>query len=184
MMNDIKLTGARTVLVPLGFDFFDRYFAYSSDVENTKLMCFLPCDRAECAAYLSEVERQWSLPPESQTLFEFAVLEKDSAETKEKVLLGNISLEIIDSASMTAEFGWILSRKYWHQGYMGEAAFLVKNFAKSLGIRKIIAHCDSENEPSYRLMERLGMRRISVCGGRKNKGSDEERQECLYEMQI
>jgi hypothetical protein len=34
------------------------------------------------------------------------------------------------------------------------------------------------------LMERLGMYRISLCGGRKNRSSDEERLELTYEILV
>ena len=64
-----------------------------------------------------------------------------------------------------------------------EAARALMDYAHSAwGFKRFIAQCDSANESSYRLMERLGMRRISCTGGRKNRSSDEERQELTYEI--
>ncbi len=40
---------------------------------------------------------------------------------------------------------------------------------------RFIAHCDSENIGSYKVMEKLGMSFVSCSEGRKNKASDEER---------
>lgn len=48
--------------------------------------------------------------------------------------------------------------------------------------KKIIAHCDTENVPSYKTMEKIGMHRVSESGDRKNKYSDEERREYIYEL--
>ena len=49
-------------------------------------------------------------------------------------------------------------------------------------MHRFVAMCDSENERSRRLMERLGMRRVPGVGKRKNRSSDEERLELTYEI--
>ena len=60
----------------------------------------------------------------------------------------------------------------------------MKYAAENLGIRHFIAHCDSENTGSYKVMEKLGMKRTGESGGRRNKLSSEERIELLYEKEI
>ena len=55
---------------------------------------------------------------------------------------------------------------------------------KELGIRHFTAHCDAENTASYRIMEKLGMTQTSIEGGRRNRASDEDRMECLYELYV
>ena len=71
-------------------------------------------------------------------------------------------------------------------GYALEAASAAVDYAREqLGARCVFAQCDSENEASYRLMERLGMRRVSCLGGRKNRSTgDMERFELTYEVEI
>lgn len=55
-------------------------------------------------------------------------------------------------------------------------------FAKTqFGVCHFIAHCDTENAASRRVMEKLGLELVQRSGGRRNKGSDQERWDYLYE---
>ena len=61
----------------------------------------------------------------------------------------------------------------------------ILNFAiQELRLRKFVAHCDSENISSYRVMERLGMSLVSKLQGRRNKSSKEDREELMYSLEI
>jgi RimJ/RimL family protein N-acetyltransferase len=69
--------------------------------------------------------------------------------------------EVLDQARGTqAEIGWVLDPAVWGRGFAFEAmqALLDAAFG-SLGLRRLVAHCFADNTPSWRLMERLGMRR-------------------------
>ncbi len=58
------------------------------------------------------------------------------------------------------EIGWILGRANWRRGYAFEAASACLAHAWSaLGAKKVIAYTSTINEPSRRLMEKLGMTR-------------------------
>lgn len=62
--------------------------------------------------------------------------------------------------SPNIEIGWILGRANWRRGYAFEAASACLAHAWSaLGIKEVIAYTSTINEPSRRLMEKLGMRR-------------------------
>ena len=52
---------------------------------------------------------------------------------------------------------------------------------ENTGIRRFIAHCDSENSASQRVMHKLGLRFAEEHSGRKNRGSDEVRSEMMFE---
>lgn len=69
--------------------------------------------------------------------------------------------EVTEQASGSgAEIGWCLDPAYGGQGYATEAAAeLVRIAFEELGMHRLVALCFAENEPSWRLMERLGMRR-------------------------
>ena len=57
------------------------------------------------------------------------------------------------------EIGWRLSRHAWGQGYALEAASGVLGWAwRELDVPSIIAITVRANEPSWRLMDKLGMR--------------------------
>ncbi len=69
--------------------------------------------------------------------------------------------EVADQAhGVQAELGWTLNPSQQGHGYATEAvrAAITLCFDR-LGIRRIEASCFAANEPSWRLMERLGMRR-------------------------
>ncbi len=63
-------------------------------------------------------------------------------------------------APRTYEIGWVLDPRYQRQGYVTEAAAaLLRRGFTSLDLHRIIATCQPENVPSWRVMEKLGMRR-------------------------
>ena len=64
---------------------------------------------------------------------------------------------------MQAELGWTLDPALGGHGYATEAvAELVRLCFEELGLRRVVASCFADNTPSWRLMERLGMRREQV----------------------
>ena len=59
-----------------------------------------------------------------------------------------------------AILGWVLDPEHAGRGYATEAvAELLRICFEDLGLRRVRAYCFADNEPSWRLMERLGMRR-------------------------
>jgi len=69
--------------------------------------------------------------------------------------------EVADQArGVEAELGWTLSPEFTGHGYASEAVQAVIDVCfGALGLRRVHAGCFADNEPSWRLMERLGMRR-------------------------
>ena len=70
-------------------------------------------------------------------------------------------LEVADQVKrVEAELGWVLDPEYTGRGYATEAIRAVIGVCfGQLGLRRVHAGCFADNEPSWRLMERLGMRR-------------------------
>ncbi|SEC28927.1 GNAT family N-acetyltransferase [Microbacterium hydrocarbonoxydans] len=70
-------------------------------------------------------------------------------------------LEVADEAKgVEAELGWVLDPAHTGRGYATEAIRAVIDVCfGQLGLRRVHAGCFADNEPSWRLMERLGMRR-------------------------
>ena len=59
-----------------------------------------------------------------------------------------------------AELGWCLRPEEEGQGLATEAVVeLIRLCFEDLGLRRVVANCFAANEPSWRLMERVGMRR-------------------------
>jgi RimJ/RimL family protein N-acetyltransferase len=85
-------------------------------------------------------------------------------------VIGDLTLLIQDSGAMTdvqelargaeAELGWCLNPERQGHGYATEAVTeLIRICFEDLGLRRVTAMCFAENEPSWRLMERVHMRR-------------------------
>lgn len=74
---------------------------------------------------------------------------------------GWAQLEVADQAKgVEAELGWVLDPEYTGRGYATEAIRAVIDVCFGpLALRRVHAGCFADNEPSWRLMERLGMRR-------------------------
>lgn len=74
---------------------------------------------------------------------------------------GWAQLEVADQArGVEAELGWVLDPAHTGRGYATEAIRAVIDVCFGpLGLRRVHAGCFADNEPSWSLMERLGMRR-------------------------
>jgi len=70
-------------------------------------------------------------------------------------------LDVADQAhDKQAELGWVLDPAYTGHGYATEAVReLLRYSFQDLGVRRVVANCFLDNETSWRLMERVGMRR-------------------------
>lgn len=166
----------RLLLVPLGPQYLISTHEYASDLENTKFMVHLPsADISETKTFLDRVQAEWQIT--NPQFYEFAIILDD-------IHIGAVDIYISENNS-EGELGWIISKKYWGYGYAAEAAREIINFAiQELKVRKFIAHCDSENVSSYRVMEKLGMTLANITKGRKNRYSNEDREDLMYSLDI
>ena len=63
-------------------------------------------------------------------------------------------------AARIYELGWVFHPRYHRQGYATEAAAALLRYGfESLSVHRVIATCQPENIPSWRVMEKLGMQR-------------------------
>jgi RimJ/RimL family protein N-acetyltransferase len=92
--------------------------------------------------------------------FLFVALKSDGT------LLGKCGLARIETAVAPAalrdqvQIGWTLRADYWGRGYAREAAEATLALAfERAGLATVFAQTSDSNRPSWRLMERLGMRR-------------------------
>jgi [ribosomal protein S5]-alanine N-acetyltransferase len=75
-------------------------------------------------------------------------------------VIGGVRLWIVDRANATAELGYTFNRSFWNNGYATEAAQAVLDRAFGvLKLHRVCATCDTRNAASWRVMEKLGMRR-------------------------
>lgn len=91
--------------------------------------------------------------------FTFWVVERKA----DGALLGFCGLKVADGENSSVlgatEIGWRLREDAWGQGYAKEAASASLDFAfDALGVERVVAITFRQNEASWGLMKRLGMR--------------------------
>ncbi len=65
-----------------------------------------------------------------------------------------------DAAGVQGQLGWVIHPDQGGRGYATEAVrALLRLCFEDLGLRRVVADCFAANEASWRLMERVGMRR-------------------------
>lgn len=170
-MEEIIIRTERLVIRPITTAYLDSTNEYALDPETTKFMCFLPVkDPDETMRFLRKVEKEWS--KDTPDFYEFAILHDNEH-------IGSIS---VYNENGDGELGWILNKSYWRRGFAYEAARAVIDHFAGNGFTHFIAHCDTENTASYRLMEKLGMVRTAEYGGRRNRAAKRDSFEYLYEL--
>ena len=89
---------------------------------------------------------------------------------RDGVVIGDLMLRIQDPWSQAevvdrargrqAELGWVVTPEHSGRGYATEAAAeLLRICFADLGLYRVTALCFADNVPSWRIMERIGMRR-------------------------
>ena len=137
------------------------------NTQRLRLRSFFPGDWKDLYEYLSDpqVVRYEPYPPFtlSQCYKEAKQRAKNPAFwavclTEGGKMIGNLYFE--KQGYDTWSLGYVFNPRFQRQGYATEAAMGLLNHAFSTGqVRRVVAMCNPDNEPSWRLMERLGMRR-------------------------
>jgi RimJ/RimL family protein N-acetyltransferase len=75
-------------------------------------------------------------------------------------VIGQVVLKWASRSSRQGELGFVMHPAHQGKGYAREAAGAMLRLGfEDLGLHRIFGACDTRNEPSWRLMARLGMRR-------------------------
>ena len=138
-------------------------------METTRLIIrpFTPADADDLYAYLSreEVVRYEPYEPFSREQAAKEAVRRASDPNFHAVVLketGRVigNLYFAPGDFDTWELGYVFHDAYWGRGYAAEACKTLLAEAFGSGkVRRVIAMCNPENAASWRLLERLGMRR-------------------------
>jgi RimJ/RimL family protein N-acetyltransferase len=121
-------------------------FAYLSDPEVVKFEPYPPFNLADCQAEC--------LARVTDERFYAVCLKTDGT------LIGHLYAAVQSEKFATWIFGYVFNRSYHGHGYATDAARgLLGYLFYHRHARRIIAKCDPLNTPSWKLLERLGMRR-------------------------
>ena len=73
---------------------------------------------------------------------------------------GLIATRLMSACGKQAELGWVLDPAHTGHGYATETVRELLRFCfRELGVHRVTANCFLANDTSWRLMERVGMRR-------------------------
>lgn len=123
--------------------------------EDVALYLFdAPLSRDECAMAIQQRVSQTQLHAEGDKV----VLAVELLESGR--LVGELSLVWRSEDAQQGEIGWIFHPMHHGRGYATEAARALLSMGfDGAQLHRIFARCDARNTSSWRLMERLGMRR-------------------------
>ncbi|KAB2334558.1 GNAT family N-acetyltransferase [Cytobacillus depressus] len=152
-------------LIIRDFEFKDWHavYKYTSD---TTVMKYIPEE-----VFSEEDAKEFIMKNIGKKAEKFPVIVKD-----EKILIGHMVLEKY-FGEHTYEIGWVFNPDYQNKGYASEAAKAMLKFGfEKMKLHRIVATCQPENTPSYRVMEKIGMRRegyFKKCIPKGNEWWDE-----------
>jgi RimJ/RimL family protein N-acetyltransferase len=151
---DYPLKTARLLLRPFEPTDLDDLLAYRTRPDVYRYLYGEVPDRTEAAELLARKMTQAELTGEGQWLA-LAV-----HEPRANRVIGDVVLKWISEENRQGELGYVFNPDFGGKGYATEAASeLLRVGFEELGLHRIAAECDPRNEPSWRVMERLGMRR-------------------------
>ena len=155
-MEDLPvLRTPRLLLRPYRSDDVDDVLAYASDPEwNHYLGLPEPYTRRSAEEFVSSmVLADWETNPMWALVHEGRVC-------------GGINLTTRGRDQV--ELGYSIARPLWGQGFMTEAARAVIDYGfQSMGLARIYSFANIRNKGSWRVMEKLGMRREGLLRGNR-----------------
>jgi len=139
----------RLILRKFRPDDLDAFYSFLCRPENSIYSYYWPNSVDETRRFISEsIKKAEGAPCED---FQYAAVLKAG-----NILIGSCNFVLSGDSNM----GWIVNCEYWNQGYGTEMARAMLDLGfLELGLPRIIACCDAENAASFRIMEKIGMRR-------------------------
>lgn len=143
----------RLLLRPLTVADTDALLAYRSRPDVCRYVPFEPMSRQDVIARMAGQWARTELTGEGQAL----TLGAEVSATGE--LAGDVMLYWQSRLHAGGEIGYVFHPGCSGRGYATEAARAVLRLGfEELGLRRIVARIDERNEPSARVLRRLGMR--------------------------
>jgi len=148
------LESRRLLLRAFGEDDFRALYAMHSRPEVARYLYWEPRGEGEVRKALARKMAPFRLETDGDGV-SFAVVLKSTSE-----VIGDCSVSLLSAEQRQGEIGFIFHPDHQGHGYATEAARLLMRFAfEELRLHRVIGRLEARNEPSARLLERLGMRR-------------------------
>lgn len=130
----------------------DSLFEIFSDPEALRYWSSPPFkERVEAEKLLAEIHDNFR----QKELFQWGI-----ARRSDDQIIGTSTLFRFDDQSRRAEIGYILNRRFWGNGFIGEALTALIGFAfEKMNLHRIEADIDPRNSASVNVVERLGFQK-------------------------
>lgn len=151
---DLPIQTERLALRPFTRGDVDAVYAYRQRDDVARYLSDDPSSREACAeaVQVRTVQTGWHAEGDKIVL----AVERRT----DHAMMGEVSLILRSQIARQGEVGYILHPDYHGHGYATEATRALMRVGFELaGLHRIYARCDARNDRSWRVMERLGMRR-------------------------
>jgi RimJ/RimL family protein N-acetyltransferase len=157
MDRPVELTTERLLLRPFALDDVDDVLEYTNDSEWARYQVNIlpvPLSRKDAKALVAMFSdpakwvkigllQMFAIVLEGKVIGEIALNQRDDDRQNERI-----------------ELAYSLSRQHWGKGLMTEAARAVMNWAfQTYNFNRMYAYCDPRNIGSWKVLEKLGMKR-------------------------
>ncbi len=169
MVERVELRTGRLLLRPFKVSDVDDALTYRDDEEFVRYLPWVPqpFTRRDAEEFVTRnVLESWETSPT------FAVVLGSQ-------VVGTVNLEV-DAKNQVAMLGYAIARDHWGKGLTPEAGRAVIAWGfDTFQLAKIWASTDLRNERSWRVMEKLGMRREALLRS-QSVGRDQQIDEVSY----
>ena len=154
MADFLRIDSERLYMRPFKDEDAESMLEYHSDPEICR---YIPWDVRNLAEVQESIEKNkdaYTLNAEGDYL-SLALIRKSDDQ-----LIGQMNSMYRSTEHKKAEFGYVINPKFGGQGYASEAASALITALFDSGLfHRVIANIDVRNDPSWKLVERIGMRR-------------------------
>jgi RimJ/RimL family protein N-acetyltransferase len=151
------LPTARLLLRPYRLEDLASILDLFGRADVARYLPWEPMDEDAARALLSRRLRQTRITAEGELLALAAV---DPATDR---VIGEFVLRLTSAASSQGEIGWAIHPDVQGRGLATEGAReMLRLGFDELGLHRIVAECDARHVASFRVMQRLGMRREAL----------------------
>jgi len=141
---------------------WETVYEYTSVPDFSKYEMWGPNTLEDTKKFINELIRKSEVKPRFQ--FELAVCLK---QTRQQI--GGCGIRRVTESSNVANLGWTMNPLFQNKGFTTEgAAKLIEFGFNELNLNVIYATCDTRNITSYKVMEKLKMKKVGhMIGDRK-----------------
>ena len=140
---------------------WERVHIYGSNADFSKYELWGPNTLEDTHKFVADMVEQTKSDPRFK--YDFAVCLKENG-----LFIGGCGIRRETELSHVANLGWAINPDFQNKGYATEAATALIGFGfRTLKLSVIYATCDTRNSPSYKVMEKLGMKKVGFIKGTK-----------------